>query len=180
MEITKEQLKKIIPLALSINIEKYISFFNKWMPYYGITTIERICHFLAQIAHESGSLKYSKELASGDAYDTGRLAKALGNTPEEDDDGEKYKGRGLIQITGTNNYKEISKDWNEQIFEHPELLETPSNAVRSACWFWWKRGLNKKVDSGYTVEQITKIINGGYNGLKERIEFYNRAKNIIK
>lgn len=180
MELTKEQIKKIMPNATSSNIVKYLPYLNKWMSHYGITTTERVCHFLAQIAHESGNLYYSKELASGEAYDTGRLSKALGNTPEKDGDGQKYKGRGLIQITGTFNYKAIAKDWGEPIFEHPELLETPSNAVRSACWFWWNSGLNKKVDGGATVEQITKVINGGKNGLSEREEFYKQAKKIIE
>jgi len=180
MEITKEQLKKVIPNATNQNIEKYLPFLNEWMPYYGIKTPARICHFISQIAHESGSLFYNKEIASGKAYDTGRLAERLGNTPEADGDGQKYKGRGLIQITGSNNYREISKDWELDIFHNPELLETPTYSVRSACWFWWKRKLNLKVDNGATVDDITKVINGGYNGLEDRKQFYNRAIQVWK
>lgn len=175
MIITKEFLKSVIPYASNSNVNKFLPYLNEWMPKYGITSKERVCHFIAQVAHESGSFLYVKEIASGKAYDTGNLAKRLGNTPEIDGDGQKYKGRGLIQITGTDNYKEISKDWEIDIFSKPELLETPTYAVRSACWFWWKRGLNKLVDSGTTVEKITKIINGGQNGLIERKEFYKRA-----
>ena len=149
------------------------------MPKYGVTTPLRVQHFLSQIAHESAQLRYNKELASGEAYDTGRLAKNLGNTPEKDGDGQKYKGRGLIQITGTTNYKAISKDWGIDVFSNPSLLETPENSVRSACWFWWKHGLNKLADTNPPVEKITKVINGGYNGLKERKEFFENAKKAI-
>ena len=180
MQITKEFLKKVVPYASNTNLDKFLPYLNEWMPKYGIDSKDKICHFIAQIAHESGSFLYVKEIASGKAYDTGRLAKNLGNTPEADGDGQKYKGRGLIQITGTSNYKAISKDWEIDIFNKPELLETPSYAVRSACWFWEKHGLNKLVDSGATVEKITKIINGGQNGIVERKEFYKKALELWK
>lgn len=180
MEITKEFLKGVMPYASNSNIERFLPYLLEWMPKYGITTKDRICHFIAQVAHESGSFVYVKELASGKAYDTGKLAANLGNTPEEDGDGQKYKGRGLIQITGTSNYKAISKDWGVDVFSKPELLETPTYAVRSACWFWWKHGLNKLVDSGTTIEKITKVINGGQNGLVDRKEFYKRATELWK
>lgn len=180
MELTYNQIKSVMPLATKANIDKYLPWFNMWMPYYGITTRDRICNFLAQVAHESGQLRYNKELASGSAYDTGRLASRLGNTLEDDDDGERLKGRGLIQITGTNNYKSISEDWDMDVFANPDLLLTPSLSVRSACWFWWKNGLNKRADLGATVEDITKIVNGGHNGLEDRIKFYNNAKNNLK
>ena len=133
MQITKEFLKKVVPYASNTNLDKFLPYLNEWMPKYGIDSKDKICHFIAQIAHESGSFLYVKEIASGKAYDTGNLAKRLGNTLEIDGDGQKYKGRGLIQITGTDNYKEISKDWGIDIFSKPELLETPTYAVRSAC-----------------------------------------------
>jgi len=168
-----------MPQATRANIAKYLPWLNEWMPKYGITTPERIRHFISQVAHESAQFLYNKELASGEAYDTGRLATRLGNTPADDDDGRKYKGRGLIQITGTTNYKALSKDWGIDVFSQPELLETPENSVRSACWFWWKAGLNKKVDGGYSVKAVTVVVNGGTNGLDERIKFYERAKVAI-
>lgn len=179
MELTYKQIKDIMPLATKVNIEKYLPWLNKWMPYYGITTKDRVCNFLSQVAHESGQLRYNKELASGSSYDTGRLALRLGNTPEDDGDGQLYKGRGLIQITGTYNYKSISKDWGVDVFSDPDLLLTPSLSVRSACWFWWKNGLNHLVDDGATVQMVTKVVNGGHNGLEERIEFYNNALKTI-
>ena len=179
MNLTYLQLHQIMPLATKTSIQKYLPWLNNWMPYYGITTPVRVRHFLAQVAHESGQLRYNKELASGASYDTGRLAIRLGNTPEDDGDGERLKGRGLIQITGTNNYKLLSKDWGIDVFANPNLLLTPSLATRSACWFWWKNGLNHLVDDGATVSEVTKVVNGGHNGLPERIEFYNNAKRII-
>lgn len=87
--ITREQIKKIMPNARSKDIETYLPLLNEQMSAFGIGTPLRECHFLAQIAHESGELRYSQEIASGKAYDTGRLAKALGNTPEADGDGQK-------------------------------------------------------------------------------------------
>jgi putative chitinase len=113
-------------------------------------------------------------------YDTGRLARILGNTPERDGDGQKNKGHGLIQITGGGNLRAITKDWNIDVFSDPDILKQPEYAVRSACWFWWKAGLNKRVDKGATVRQVTLRVNGGKNGLKEREESYRRACEAIR
>lgn len=147
---------------------------------YQINTPLRLAAFLAQIAHESGSLLYVRELASGEAYDTGRLAKALGNTPEDDDDGRRYKGRGLIQITGTANYRACSLALfgDDRLLSTPELLEQPDNAALSAAWFWYSKGLNALADVE-DFRKITKKINGGYNGLEDRQQFYARAKQAL-
>lgn len=158
--------------------EKYKTLFNK----YGINTPLRISHFLGQIEHESAGFKYLKELGSHsylDKYDTGSLAKALGNTPENDDDGQKYCGRGYIQVTGKSNYTQLSKDTGIDFLNHPELLEQEPNAVLSALWYWGKRNLNALADKD-DVKTITKKINGGYNGLSERINLVNKWKKLLK
>lgn len=147
---------------------------------YEINTPARIAAFLAQIAHESGSLLYVKELASGKAYDTGRLAERLGNTPEADGDGQKYKGRGLIQITGKANYEKCSMALfgDLRLLISPHLLEQPADAAMSAAWFWASRKLNALADAG-DFRKITLRINGGYNGLEDRLQFYARAKQSL-
>lgn len=180
MKLLSTQLRHIMPAARQGDIAKYLPHLNEWMPKYGITTTERVRHFLAQMAQESGSLRYVEEIASGAAYDTGRLARILGNTPEADGDGQKNKGHGLIQITGGDNLREITKDWGIDVFSDPDILKQPEYAARSACWFWWKAGLNKKVDGGATVRQVTRRVNGGINGLKEREAFYKRAMEAIR
>src|SRR5258707_58804 len=98
---------------------------------------EREAAFLAQIAHESGELRYVHEIASGEAYE-GRHD--LGNT--EAGDGVRFKGRGLIQVTGRANYAACGLALDLPLLFHPELLESPDNACRSAAWFWDKHGLN--------------------------------------
>ena len=176
--MTEEQLKKISPSISSKNLEIYTPLLNKWMPYYSINTKLRQSAFIAQILHESGSLNYTSEIASGAAYDTGKLAEKLGNTPQKDGDGQKYKGRGLIQITGKNNYSEISKAFNVDFVSNPTLLSEPNYAVQSACWWWWNRKLNSLADNKSFLS-ITKIINGGKNGLSERISLYNKALCVL-
>lgn len=171
--ITTKIVLAIMPHS-SRYVNTYIDYLVEAMLEFGIDTRPRMAAFLAQIAHESGELKYVKELASGEAYDTGRKAKMLGNTPEADGDGQKYKGRGLIQITGKNNYMLAGDALGLDLITYPELLETPENACRSAAWFWASHGLNELADEG-EFEKITKIINGGLNGLNNRLEYYNRA-----
>jgi putative chitinase len=171
-------LKAIMPFASAVNINKYLDGLNKTAQRYQINTPERLRMFIAQLAHESGSLNYVRELASGDAYDTGRLAKALGNTPEKDGDGRKYKGRGLIQITGTANYRALSQAFKVDFLNQPELLETPEWATLSAGWFWNMRKLNVLADKNDLIG-VTKRINGGLNGLEDRRAFWERAKKVI-
>ena len=177
VNLTELQLKKIIPYASSKNIKIYTSEFNKVLPLFSINTPLRICHFLAQVAHESGSLNYTKEIASGEAYDTGKKAINLGNTPEKDGDGQRYKGRGLIQLTGLSNYKAFQKWLNRapDIIKNPSLLEQPHLATLVSCWFWDSRNLNELADKD-DFKSITKRINGGYNGLSDRLMFLTRAK----
>ena len=177
VNLTELQLKKIIPYAHSKNIKIYTSEFNKVLPLFSIDTPLRICHFLAQVAHESGSLNYTKEIASGEAYDTGKKAINLGNTPEKDGDGQRYKGRGLIQLTGLGNYKAFQKWLNgaPDIIKNPNLLEQPHLATLASCWFWDSRNLNELADKD-DFKSITKRINGGYNGLSDRLIFLTRAK----
>ena len=173
--ITLEQLKKIIPYA-GLKAGIFLGPLNEAMAEFGIDTPLRKAAFIAQIAHESGSLKYVREIASGSAYE-GR--KDLGNT--QPGDGTRFRGRGLIQITGRSNYGACSKALfgdEKKLLLNPELLEEPVMACRSAAWFWWSRGLNALADTG-GFRGITKAINGGFNGYEDRLSYYERAKQVL-
>ena len=146
---------------------------------FGITTPLRWAHYLAQIAHESAEMRYSKELASGAAYDTGKLAQKLGNTPEKDGDGQFFKGRGLIQITGRSNYEAYKRYCGYDVVKEPELLATLPGAIRSSMWYWKSRDLNHVADRDLAKE-VTRRVNGGFNHLKERLEYLERAKKALK
>lgn len=172
--MTKEELRKIAKYATQKNIDLFYPYLDKYMKEYGIINRLRESAFIAQIIHESGSFKYTKEIASGQAYE-GR--KDLGNI--QPGDGVKYKGRGLIQITGKNNYSQISRSFEVDFINKPELLEQPEWATKSACWWWDSRKLNDLADKE-DFRKITKIINGGYNGWDQRKEIYDLALKILK
>lgn len=167
--ITGAQLQSIMPFAKA-RIPSFVAPLNGAMHEFHINSPIRQAAFIAQIAHESGELRYVEEIASGSAYE-GR--KDLGNT--QPGDGMKYKGRGLIQITGRNNYAECGKALGVDLITNPELLETNDLACRSAAWFWASHGLNDLADKGDYI-RICRRINGGTNGLKERQAYYARAK----
>lgn len=178
--ITLDQLRAIMPHA-GTRAEIFLAPLNQAMDEFGIDTPPRQAAFLAQVAHESGSLRYVREIASGEAYDTGRLAERLGNTPEDDDDGRRYKGRGLLQITGTANYSACSAalfDDSQHLLDHPELLELPATAARSAAWYWLAHHLNDHADRR-DFGRITRIINGGLNGYADRLAYYERAQKVL-
>jgi putative chitinase len=182
MAITEQQLLHILPNA-GKQAGVFASALNLAMDQYQINNWLRMAAFIAQVGHESGQLRYVRELG-GDQYlskyDTGPLAKRLGNTPEADGDGQKYRGRGLIQITGHDNYLACSKALfgNDRLLRTPELLEQAEWAAKSAAWFWNSRNLNVLADAGDFVG-ITRRINGGTNGLGERQSFYNTALKVL-
>lgn len=175
--MTLDQLQRIMPHA-GQRAAFFVDPLNAAMAEFGISTPKRQAAFLAQIAHESGSLFYVRELASGAAYDTGRLAERLGNTPETDGDGQRYRGRGLIQITGHDNYLLCGMALDLDLLAEPELLEQPALACRSAAWFWHNAGLNALADAG-EFTRITKRINGGTNWQAERLAFYITALEVL-
>lgn len=172
MSVSLHELVRIMPNAKSRAAE-YIHELNTAMLDWEINNPLREAAFLAQIAHESGELLYTEEIASGQAYE-GR--KDLGNT--EPGDGEKYKGRGFIQITGRANYEACAKALEIDCVENPEYLEDPRYACQSAAWYWQTRGLNELADKQF-FKEITKKINGGYNGYKERCKYYERALDVL-
>lgn len=180
MPITAQQLLKILPNA-GAKVGVFVPVLNTAMGKYQIITRERIAAFLAQIGHESGELRYVRELGGTEylsKYDTGKLAERLGNTPEADGDGQFYRGRGLIQITGWANYAECGEALGLDLIHHPELLEQPEHAAMSAAWYWGSRGLNSLADKGELL-LITKRINGGTNGLADRQALYERALMVL-
>lgn len=171
--ITEQQLKQIYPFSTSANRAIYTPLFNKYLPEYAITTPIRIHSYFAQIGHESGQINYTEEIASGKAYE-GR--NDLGNTHAGD--GVKFKGRGLIQITGRANYQSLSNAFGVDFVQEPELLQTPEWAVRSSLWFWKSKNLNEIADTK-DFKILTKRINGGQNGLADRIEIFERCKKYL-
>ncbi len=143
------------------------------MDEYEINTKFRQAAFLAQAAHESGGFKYVREMwgpTSAQSKYEGRTD--LGNV--HPGDGYRYRGRGLIQITGRDNYAACGKALRLELVETPELLEEPKHAVDSAAWFWQSHNLNALADK-QLFSAITRRINGGTNGLAERIALYHRA-----
>lgn len=174
MQVNKQQLLWIYREADPKLIDRFLDPLNSTLEEFEINTPQRIRMFLAQIGHESGQLRYRRELASGSAYE-GR--KDLGNTSPGD--GVRYKGRGLIQITGKSNYALASLALGLPLLEKPELLEEDSNACRSAGWFWYKSNCNALADMGY-FEKVTRRINGGLNGYSDRFKLYQRALEVIQ
>jgi putative chitinase len=168
--LTLPQLKQAMPYA-GPRAQLYLSPLVETLAEFHIDTPRRVAHFLAQIAHESGSLRYTREIASGAAYE-GRGD--LGNT--QPGDGMRFKGRGLIQITGRANYAACSKALfgDARLINHPELLEDILPACRSAGWFWARANLNVLADAS-AIRRITRAINGGYNGYADRLTCYGTA-----
>lgn len=173
--ITPAQLQQIAPFAK--NTEAWAGHLNAAMAKYEINTPLRIAAFLGQILHESGQLRYVREIwgpTPAQARYEGR--KDLGNT--QPGDGKRFMGRGLIQITGRSNYTQAQSALNLPLLTRPELLEQPENAAMSAAWWWSSRNLNGWADKGDYI-RITKIINGGMNGWDDRLKLYNKAKKVL-
>lgn len=141
---------------------------------FGIDTPRRQAHFLAQLAHESDGFKTTVEYASGAAYEGRR---DLGN--REPGDGKRFKGRGLIQLTGRANYVQASRDLSVDFVANPTLAAQFPHALRIAGWYWKTRGLNALADSDNVIA-VTRKINGGLNGLDDRKRYLTIAKGALE
>lgn len=196
--ITPEQLQK-----LGISVE-WCQVLNDLLPKYDIDSPQRIASFIAQCSHESGhfqklveNLNYgvtglattwpkrftTAELVNKYARQPEMIANfvyanRLGNGDESSGDGWKYRGRGLIQLTGKYNYQKFADTVGVNLDEITKYLETKQGAVEAACFFWMNNKLNSYADVG-DIKGMTKVINGGYNGLPNREENYKKALNIL-
>lgn len=171
--ITKQILKQIAPNAKDEIIDPLVQYLNIYFPKYEINNYLRICHFLAQAAHESAGFRTLEEYASGSAYE-GRAD--LGNTKKGD--GVRYKGRGIFQLTGRANYRDMGKKLGLDLEGNPDLAETPEVSVLTALEYWKSRKLSPLADKD-DVTNITKKINGGLNGFDDRKHYLSKAKKVV-
>jgi predicted chitinase len=171
--LTDDELRQIMPNCPAAKRADYLPFIQQAMQEFEITSYLRETAFLAQLAHESAELRYMEEIASGAAYE-GR--KDLGNT--QPGDGKRYKGRGPIQLTGRANYAKYGQLLGLDLINDPSIAATKEVGFRIAGEYWKLNGLNELADQ-QQFKAITKRINGGYNGLDDRIKYYDRAKSVM-
>lgn len=200
--ISLNQLKQILPDNPSV--DNWHTALTQILPDYEINTPQRIAAFLAQCAHESGGFKTLKENLNYKAASLQRVfpkyfpsaelaeqyahnqpaianrvyANRMGNGNEASGDGYRYCGRGLIQLTGHDNYQAFAESLEGDIADVPEYLGTFEGAVQSACWFWEANNLNVLADA-QDILTLTKRINGGTIGLEDRIKHYNHALEVL-
>jgi predicted chitinase len=181
--VTVEELRKLMPNLSLGKATWYAPFLNAAMLEQEIISKKRRCAFLSQLAHESAQLRYMEEIASGAAYE-GRHD--LGNT--QPGDGKRYKGRGPIQLTGRANYRKFGRLLDLDLEKQPQIASKPENGFRIAALFWKLNGLNELADQlsmkGDQAERgilikITKRINGGLNGLNDRLNYFRIAKQVL-
>ena len=201
-DFTKEQLKEMLPK--NPYIDQWYHALSEILPEYEINTPQRVAAFLAQCAHESGGFVFLKENLNYRAASLRKVfpkyfpddniaaayagkpemianrvyANRMGNGDEASGDGWRYCGRGLIQLTGKNNYTFFAASIDIPIEEASEYLQTFEGAVQSACFFWEQNKLNQWADAG-DILTLTKRINGGTIGLEDRIKHYNHALHIF-
>lgn len=171
--LTAHQILSIASAASPSQIETLVPFLNRTMVEFDVSTPLRQAHFLAQVSHESDRFNALEEYASGEDYE-GR--DDLGNT--QDGDGVRFKGRGLIQVTGRTNYGTCGRALGVDLINSPTKLAEPTLASRSAGWFWATNQLNGDADND-DVRTVTRVINGGYNGLDDRIQLLQAAKQVL-
>lgn len=201
--LTPEKLKRILPN--NSNINDWYDSLIKILPDYEIDTEKRVSAFLAQTAHESANytrlienLNYSAKrlmevwpkrfptMSIAKQYERNpqklgnfTYANRMGNGPVESGDGYEYRGRGLIQITGKSNYESFGESIGISSKDAAEYMETFDGAVHSACWFWEVNKLNSYSDKGDIRNQTIKI-NGGTNGLSDRVNRYLKYLKILQ
>ena len=202
---TQAQLAQLIPG--NPYVDHWYEALCTILPDYGIDTPQRVASFLAQCAHESGEFRALKENLNyrpetlrkifpkyfpndelarqyasmpnkQEAIASRVYANRMGNGPEESGDGYRYCGRGLIQLTGKQNYQAFADSIETPVEELPEYLATFEGAVQSACWFWETNNLNQFADTG-DILTMTKRINGGTIGLDDRIKHYQHALQVF-
>lgn len=201
-DFTHDQLAQIIPS--NPYVDHWYEALCEILPDYEINTPQRVAAFLAQCAHESGGFRALKENLNYRAATLRKVfpryfpndaianqyaghpeaiankvyANRMGNGPEESGDGYRYCGRGLIQLTGKQNYQAFADSIETPVEELPEYLSTFEGAIQSACWFWETNNLNRYADVG-DILTMTKRINGGTIGLEDRIKHYNHALHVF-
>ena len=199
--ITLEQLQQLLPN--NQYVEQWHEALEHLLSDYEIDTPHRIAAFIAQCSHESGGFTALKEnlnyraetlrkvfpkyftessaqqfAGKQEAIANRVYANRMGNGPEESGDGYRYCGRGLIQLTGKDNYQNFADSLEMNVEELPDYLGTFEGAVQSACWFWENNNLNQWADKGDIVT-LTKRINGGTIGLEDRIKHYEHALHVL-
>jgi putative chitinase len=201
-DFKKEQLAEM--LHGNPYVEQWYDALNAILPEYGINTPQRVAAFVAQCAHESGGFRMLKENLNYKAVSLRKTfpkyfpddaiaaryekkqemianrvyANRMGNGDEASGDGWRYCGRGLIQLTGKENYSWFAASLEMPVEDVPEYLGTFEGAVQSACWFWESNNLNQWADKG-DILTLTKRINGGTIGLEDRIKHYNHALHVL-
>ena len=204
--ITEQQLSQLIPG--NPYVAQWCHALNEILPEYEINTPTRIAAFIAQCAHESGGFKFLKENLNYRAASLRKVfpkyfpddaianeyaskpnkqeaianriyANRMGNGDEASGDGFRYCGRGLIQLTGKNNYTIFAASIETPVEEIPGYLQTFEGAVQSACWFWEQNNLNKEADAK-DIRTMTRKINGGFIGLEDRIKHYEHALHVLE
>jgi len=201
-DFTKAQLKEMLPR--NQYLQNWYDALNSILPEYDINTPQRVAAFLAQCAHESGGFVFLKEnlnykaaslrkvfpkyfpddaiaaayAGKGEMIANRVYANRMGNGDEASGDGFRYCGRGLIQLTGKDNYTFFAASIEVPVEEASEYLQTFEGAVQSACFFWDQNNLNQWADKG-DILTLTKRINGGTIGLEDRIKHYEHALHIF-
>ncbi len=205
MQLTKAQLKQLLPK--NPYIDQWHSALSQLLPDYEINTAQRIAAFIAQCSHESAGFtalrenlnyrwqslrkifpkyfptdelaqEYANKPNKQEAIANRVYANRMGNGPESSGDGWRFCGRGLIQLTGRDNYSWFAASLGIPVEEASEYLQTFEGAAQSACWFWETNGLNRWADAG-DILTLTKRINGGTIGLDDRIKHYNHALHVL-
>ena len=174
-DLTIQQLRTAMPQATTANLQRFLGPLNETMRKYCITTPLRQAHFLCQIAWESGQLRYTEEIASGSAYE-GRTD--LGNTQKGD--GVRFKGRGYIMLTGRVNYQAYQDSGYcvGNLMAHPEWLTKSPGRMKASLWFFATHGCLKYADMD-DPRMVTRKVNGGYNGLAQRLYYWRMAKKVF-
>jgi len=205
MTITESQVRRIMPNAKDGSVKAFTEAFNKYSEQFGIDTKLRVCGFLSNVAHESGELRYTEENLnySADALlrvfpkyftrETAVLyarnpqrianrvyANRMGNGPEASGDGWRFRGRGLIQLTGRKTYQRYADSAYcvGDLMAHPEWLAEYPGALKSAMWYWQANSLNRFADRE-DVRGLCKAINGGLNGYAQRAYYWRVAKKVF-
>lgn len=205
MQLTKEQLKQLLPK--NPYIDQWHNALSQLLPDYEINTPQRVAAFIAQCSHESAGFtalrenlnyrwqslrkifpkyfptdelaqEYANKPNKQEAIANRVYANRMGNGPESSGDGWRFCGRGLIQLTGRDNYSWFAASLGIPVEEASDYLQTFEGAAQSACWFWETNGLNRWADAG-DILTLTKRINGGTIGLDDRIKHYNHALHVL-